>query len=234
MFGSGDDRESHRASATELLARAGLSGVPRAAIVGVVAVVILVVIVVGWRLGGAAAGGEFSFEDDGGDASITEGTEPGASAEGETPPSVLWIHVAGAVRSPGLYELPPGSRVGDAIAAAGGAVSDARLDAVNLARPLADGEQVLVPDASADAAAGAAGTTAGAVAQSGAGTGGVDINRASAAELEALPGVGPATAEKIVADREENGPFAAPEDLMRVPGIGEKKFEAMREMVVVR
>lgn len=234
MFGSPDDRTPRPRSGAELLARAGLSGVPRAAIAGVVAVVILAVIVVGWRLGGAAAGGEFSFEDGGSNASSTDGAGPDAGAGEETPPSALWIHVAGAVRNPGLYELPSGSRVGDAIAAAGGAGSDARLDAVNLARLLADGEQVLVPDASAEVAVGTAGAPAGAAAPGGAGTGGVDINRASAGELETLPGVGPATAEKIVADREANGPFAAPEDLMRVPGIGEKKFEAMSEMVVVR
>jgi competence protein ComEA len=152
---------------------------------------------------------------------------------------VLWVHVAGAVRTPGLYELPSGSRVGDAVTVAGGTLEGASLSAVNLARLLDDGEQVYVPSdaeveaGEAPAAAAHSQGDAGSSQGSGAAAG-VDINRAGATELEALPGVGPATAAKIISDREANGPFASPEDIMRVPGIGEKKFESMRELIVVK
>jgi competence protein ComEA len=238
MFVHGGDTDTApRASFTGLLARAGLGGVPRAALAGSVALVMLALAFVGWRLGGAAAGGEFTFEShsdtahDSGEDAI-DNQVPGAPES----PAGIWVHVAGAVRVPGLYELAAGARVGDALARAGGPLDDAALDAVNLARLLQDGEQVYVPviaEVEAGQAAGAA--IAGSGAAGGVGTdAGVDINSADAAQLEALPGVGPATAAKIVADRDANGPFAAPEDIMRVPGIGEKKFESMREMIVVR
>jgi len=117
---------------------------------------------------------------------------------------------------------------------AGGGLGTAALDSLNLARILSDGEQVCVltleqvasgagpPVSSASDASGARSSQGSKV----------NINQATAGELENLPGVGPATAQKIVEDRETNGPFAAPEDLMRVPGIGAKKFESMREYVV--
>lgn len=134
---------------------------------------------------------------------------------------VVTVHVAGAVRSPGVVEVPAGSRVGDAIAAAGGALPVADLTRVNLAASLADGQQLVVPDGSA------AGPAADA------GDGRVRLNVAGAAELETLPGVGPVLAERIVAHREENGPFAVVEDLLDVPGIGEAKLAALREVVLV-
>jgi competence protein ComEA len=200
-----------------------------AAVLGLVALV-----VVGWRLGGAEGGQEYAFEEEGG-AGDDARSAPGAPETADVP-GPLWVHVAGAVAQPGLYELRAGARVGDALAAAGGARPDAAVDGVNLAQPLTDGEQVHVPTAE-EYATGAGGMPApGESSGQGGGVAGgrVDINRASAAELEALPGVGPATAKKILADREANGPFSTPEDLMRVSGIGEKKFEAMRDLVIVR
>ena len=134
---------------------------------------------------------------------------------------VITVHVAGAVRSPGVVEVAAECRVGDAIAAAGGVLPDADLGRVNLAAPLADGQQVLVPATSAEAA----GTVAG--------DGRVRINLAGVDELEALPGVGPVLAERIVAYREEHGPFTVVEDLLDVPGIGEAKLAALREAVLV-
>lgn len=227
-----------RPSLARLVTTAGLGGVPRGAIVGCVVLVVLAIGVAGWRLGGAAAGGEFSYEDSD-VASQSADALPEAAAEGAVDEAAtpLWVHVAGAVRAPGLYELAPGARVGDAVTVAGGTLEDAALDAVNLARLVADGEQVYVPSvAEAEAGIAPPGAAAAAVAPNagpGAG-GGVDINAAPANELETLPGVGPATAAKIIAERESNGPFAAPEDLMRVAGIGEKKFEALRDLIVVR
>lgn len=240
MFQHGNDGNAARQSSVAcLLARAGLGGVPRTAIAGSAALVMLALGFVGWRLGGAAASGEFTYESHGeaghDSGAIADVPEGGSSQE---PPSTLWVHVAGAVRAPGLYELAADSRVGDAVAIAGGTLEHAALDAVNLARLVEDGEQVYVPSvADLDAGGGslALGPRAGSGALQGPGTAvGIDINRSGASELEALPGVGPATAAKIVADREANGLFASPEDIMRVPGIGEKKFEAMRDMILVR
>jgi len=236
VFEQSQQHDSERRPFVELLGRAGLSGVPRTALIGAAVLVAVALGFVGWRLGGAAAGGEFSFEES--EAATAPVAEDGPlDPDGANTADTLWVHVAGAVSAPGLYELPAGARVGDALAAAGGSLAEAVIDAVNLARPLADGEQVYVPRAdevgvSDNAPAGTAPPGGGG--SSDAAGAGVDINRASASELEALPGVGPATAEKIISEREANGPFTSPEDLMRVPGIGEKKFEAMREMVVVR
>jgi competence protein ComEA len=134
---------------------------------------------------------------------------------------VITVHVAGAVRSPGVVQVAAGGRVGDAVAAAGGVMPDADLALVNLAAPLADGQQVVVPATSAE------GTGAVAV------DGRVHLNLAGAAELEALPGVGPVLAGRIVAYREEYGPFVVVEDLLDVPGIGEAKLAALREAVLV-
>lgn len=239
MFEPNHQNDAERGPFRELLGRAGLSGVPRTALIGAAVLVAVALAFVGWRLGGAAAGGEFSFVESEATPGPVAGDEAPSPAmpDGASISDTLWVHVAGAVSAPGLYELPVGARVGDALAAAGGSLAEAVTDAVNLARPLADGEQVFVPRADeAGASDGAASATgpSGVGASLDSGGNAVDINRASASELEALPGVGPATAEKIVSEREANGPFESPEDLMRVPGIGEKKFEAMREMVVVR
>ncbi|EKP94946.1 ComEA family DNA-binding protein [Thermaerobacter subterraneus] len=161
---------------------------------------------------------------------------PGAAGGPSGP--VLTVHVAGAVAQPGVYLLPAGARVVDAITAAGGPAPAAAPHALNLAAPLADGTRVLVPTQKELAAgtfvpardgvtAAAPGAAAGTATGGGAGAAGgpqgrIDINRATAAELEALPGIGPALAQRIVADREVNGPFRRPQDLTRVPGIGEK------------
>jgi competence protein ComEA len=144
-----------------------------------------------------------------------------------TVPSVVLVHVAGSVIEPGVYELPPGARVRDAVAAAGGPTTDANWGALNLAAPVADGTriyvpmvgEVLPPEMIAPAPAGAAAS------------GPVDVNRASAEELQSLPGVGPATAAAIVAERERNGPFVGVDDLDRVRGIGPAKLEALRGLV---
>ncbi len=130
------------------------------------------------------------------------------------------VHVSGAVAAPGVYQFDEQTRVVDAIAAAGGFTDDADPGALNLAREVADGEQLHVPERG-EAVTAAPGAPAGAV----------NINRADAAELDTLPRIGPALAERIVAWREENGPFAAVEDLLSVSGIGEKVLEELRGRV---
>ena len=139
--------------------------------------------------------------------------------------STVTVHVIGEVRRPGVYELPGGARVRDAVDAAGGLLGAADDAGVNLARVAVDGEQIAVPRKGETAAAAGGSAGAGAV------PGKVNLNTATAAELDALPGVGPATAAKIVADRTANGPFRSVDDLMRVSGIGPAKFDALKDLV---
>lgn len=146
-----------------------------------------------------------------------DGTATGASGE-------LYVHVLGAVASPGLYVLDLDSRLVDAVAAAGGTTEEADLTAINLARVLSDGEQIVVPTVGATSA------------ESGASAPGddrVDLNAADQAALETLPRIGPALAERIIAWRDENGRFASVDDLLAVPGIGEKLLAGIRDGVRV-
>jgi competence protein ComEA len=140
----------------------------------------------------------------------------------------LVVHVVGAVRRPGLFRLPEGSRVADAVARAGGATRKADLAGLNLAAPLVDGTQVLVP-----ARVGAVeAVESGATTQPGAGPARkVSLSSATAEELDALPGVGPITAQKILDFRAEHGPFASVDDLDAVPGIGPTRIEQLRDLV---
>jgi competence protein ComEA len=138
-----------------------------------------------------------------------------AGASGE-----LYVHVLGAVEHPGLYVLDLDARLVDALAAAGGTTDDADLASVNLARLLADGEQIVVP------VVGAAQNQPGAAAPA---DDLIDLNTADQTALESLPRIGPALAERIIAWREENGRFQSVDDLLAVPGIGEKLLEAIRD-----
>ncbi|MFH8249966.1 helix-hairpin-helix domain-containing protein [Microbacterium sp. B2969] len=146
-----------------------------------------------------------------------------ASVDASAPAS-LYVHVSGAVADPGLYVLDEGARVVDAIGAAGGFAPDADHDAVNLARPLSDGEQLVVPVMGESAPVGDA---------SPAGDGRINLNTADTAALDTLPRVGPAMAQRIIDWREANGRFTSVEDLLAVPGIGDKMLEALRDLVTV-
>lgn len=138
--------------------------------------------------------------------------------------AVIYVHVLGQVADPGLYELPDGARAVDAVAAAGGFTEQADAGGVNLARFVSDGEQIVVP-AIGEAPAGAApGMT---------GDGLVNLNTADAATLDTLPGIGPATAAKILSWREQHGRFESVDDLLDVGGIGEAKLDAIRDLVTV-
>jgi competence protein ComEA len=149
------------------------------------------------------------------------------------------VDVVGAVRSPGVVRVAAGARVVDAIAAAGGATADADLARLNLAAPVADGARIAVPHAGQpalpvdpSAVSGSGGGSAGDTGSAtGAPAGPVNINTATATELDALPGIGPATAQAIVADRDQHGPFASVDDLARVRGIGPAKLAQLRPLV---
>lgn len=165
-------------------------------------------------------------------------TLAGAGAAAEAPPARLVaeptsaaprlvVHVAGAVREPGLYRLAEGSRVADAVARAGGAAASADTAAINLAAPLVDGMQVVVPARVEVPAAAAAGGEA----QRGPSSGRVSLGSATLEELDALPGVGPVTAQKILDYRSANGGFRSVDDLDAIPGIGPARVEQLRELV---
>jgi len=163
-----------------------------------------------------------------------ESTIPMASAVSidtvpiERPVSILIVHVAGEVMTPGVYELVPGSRMIDAIEAAGGPTRRADTDAINLATPVTDAQQVYVPRKGATARPA---SVPSALPSS---TGGlVNLNSASATELETLPGIGPQTARAIVEHRTKNGPFLTVDELLDVRGIGPAKLEGLRERVRV-
>ncbi len=143
----------------------------------------------------------------------------------EAPPREVVVHVAGAVSQPGLYRLPEGSRVDDAIAEAGGAKPRAALDLVNLAAPLADGQQVVVPLQGSVEAVGSEGPDAAAPG------GKVHLNSATLEQLDELPGVGPVTAQQILDYREANGAFRSVDELDAVPGIGPARLEQLRPLV---
>ncbi len=150
----------------------------------------------------------------------------------------ICVHVGGCVVSPGVYWLDVGSRVEDALQAAGGVTESAAPDAINRARSIQDGEQILVfsseeveagitqePESRASSSSTSEATDASNMR--------VNINSADQSTLETLPGIGPATAQKIVAFREQQGRFTTPEDLMQVSGIGQKKFEAIADLICV-
>jgi competence protein ComEA len=148
-----------------------------------------------------------------------------AAATDAAPAQLLVVDVVGAVRRPGLLRLPQGSRIADAVARAGGATRKADLALVNLAAPVADGTQIVVP-ARAPAAPG---TPAGASATAPAGP--VHLNTATLEELDGLPGVGPVTAQKILDYRAQHGAFANVDELDAIPGIGPTRLDQLRDLV---
>lgn len=161
----------------------------------------------------------------------SEGSSSKASAETE-----VYVDVDGAVASPGVYRLKVGSRVSQAIDAAGGLTAEADVTGLNRASKVTDGQKIYVPTVGEQQAALAVGgAEGGAVTVSGAGTssGLVNINTASAAELQTLSGIGPSMAQAIIDERTQNGAFASVDDLMRVSGIGEKKLAKIKDCICV-
>jgi competence protein ComEA len=150
---------------------------------------------------------------------------------------ILVVEIVGAVDHPGVFRLAAGSRIGDLVAAAGGygprVDTDRAAHELNLAAPLADGDHVRVPSRDDETGSTRAGPGGGSTASSAGPHGPIDLNRATAAELDTLPGVGPATAAKILASRDEQ-PFATVDDLRTRKLVGEKTFEKLKGLVTVR
>ena len=148
----------------------------------------------------------------------------------------LQVHVSGAVQHPGVYSLDHGSRVQEALELAGGVAEDADLDRINLAAWVSDGQKVHVPKLG-ETGLPVVQSIAGPVKSSGWGlvvSGKVNINTATAEELDTLPGIGPAYAERIIRHRQEQGPFKSIEQIMEVKGIAEGKFEELKDLISVR
>jgi competence protein ComEA len=179
-------------------------------------------------------------------AGATASTAVGATTS--TTAAALVVQAAGAVAKPGVYDLDPGARVDDLVEAAGGLTKKADADRINLASPLADGERVWLPsegeEAAPDVVAGVGGggapaSAAGGTGKAGSGSGPsvptspVDLNAATAEELDVLPGVGPATATAILTYRDQHGRFGSVDELLDVRGIGEAKLEQLRPLVHV-
>lgn len=185
------------------------------ALVGV-CVVLGLLALVGQRLAHAGAASEPEV--------VAAPLEPVAEAPARP---LLVVHVVGEVRRPGLYRLRDGSRIADAVRRAGGARHGADLAALNLAAPLVDGIQVLVPSRATVGGTSSGGADTGASASVSA----VSLSSATVEELDELPGVGPITAQKIVDYRAEHGPFGSVDDLDAVPGIGPTRIEQLRDLV---
>ena len=212
-------------SAGSLRARLHVGEVKPAVVVGAAVLLLVALGAAGLHLASAPEEASFAVE-----------REPVAQEAAPTEPARLAVYVSGRVEAPALYYLDEGARVADAIAAAGGFAEGAATGALNLARVLQDGELVDVPAEQPVAAAGATGAVGSAGAVTGASAGApsrININTADAAALQQLDGVGEATARKIVADREANGPFRTIEDLKRVSGIGDKKFANLKDAICV-
>jgi competence protein ComEA len=152
--------------------------------------------------------------EEGGDAFEASGGQRGGFSLSAGSGSDVVVHVAGAVREPGVYRLPFGSRVDDAVRRAGGAAGGALLDSVNLAARLADGQQVVVPSRGATMTA--------------AGDGPVSLGTATAADLDTVEGIGPVTAEKIIEFRDQHGGLASVDQLDEISGIGPATMESLR------
>ncbi|MCU1446239.1 helix-hairpin-helix domain-containing protein [Cryobacterium sp.] len=204
-----------------------------------VAVAVTAVAQVGHSVDVAAnpAAGGLPTDQTGDPAAGTSGPTA-APAAGEA--GVIFVHVLGAVARPGLFEVRDGARVVDVVAAAGGLLPTADQAGVNLARTLSDGEQLYVP-LQGEAAAGAPGAAPGAAGPAGGGAAGaagavaakVNLNTATAADLDTLPRIGPAMAQRILDYRAAEGRFSSIDDLRNVTGIGEKTFAALKDLIAV-
>ncbi len=183
----------------------------------------LVAVVVAWRHAAAGAppsGGALAV------GPIRPSARPAAQGAVARAGPALVVDVVGAVRRPGLYRLARGARVADAVARAGGLTRRAERNAVNLAAPVADGEQVVVAVRGAAVPAGGGGPPPGAPAAP------ISLSTASAEQLDTLPGVGPVTAQKIVTYRQEHGAFTSVAELDAIPGIGPARLDELKGLVV--
>jgi competence protein ComEA len=227
-------------SAESLKSKLHLSEASSPILIGIVALGIVAVILVCQNVFAAVNGTGFALTRQSSTSSVGSSQDSGEQdASSKKSVKQIKVFVSGAVIAPGVYTLDEGMRVQDAVDAAGGFAPDAAMQALNLARALQDGEQInIVTVTSTNAAESGAGgadapSSPTATSATASVTTLVNINKATAQELETLPGIGAATAQKIVANRTDEGPFVKKEDLKRVSGIGDKKYAALEDYITV-
>lgn len=234
------------------LASSGIELQDRTQVWAVLAVAAIVVAAVVW-LYGSSRPDSVAVRSESTARASPEAAPSQASQASQSSEATIAVHVAGAVRRPGMVCLAKGARINDAVQLAGGALPGADLNAVNLATKVTDGQQIVVPRKgeivaamSGSGAAGAAQLPAGAAADGAAGAGGagqagagqgatggatVELNSATVAQFDSLPGIGPVLAQRIFDYRTQHGKFTKVEDLRQVEGIGPKKFEQLKSQV---
>lgn len=221
MKSDGSGRLADRASATKISANVVKAVVVIAAVVAVAALA---------RWSPLSGGSEYEIVSEEEQEETAEGEEGDSEAE---PSSYVMVHVVGAVNSPGVYSLAEGSRVNDAVEAAGGFTADASTSSANLARELVDGEQIVIytqEEVDSGTAATASSSSSG---SSSSGSSLININTATAEELEELSGIGPVTAQAIIDYRTQNGNFQSIEEIKDVSGIGDAKYESICDSICV-
>lgn len=233
---------SHHFSISSLKEKLQLDSINPLYVVGVGLILCVVLVLTGQALWQSFSGSHITFEqtetpspeEQVNNAAGSE-TADGVSVSEAQTPTMIYVHVSGAVCNPGLYEIESGARIYDAIQAAGGMTKEAAENSVNLAQIIEDGSHitVLTKEEQQSATSGSK-ESSGAASSSKSNTQSlVNINTATVEELTTLKGVGEATAEKIIADREQKGAFKSKEDLKRVSGIGDKKYESLKDYITV-
>lgn len=221
------DWENVSVKLKSLSRRAGLARVPLPVLACIVVACIVLVVLALVRFVPAETSASQDFE-------APAQAEEQAASEQDSDVRQVGVDVEGAVASPGLYLVSANARVNDAVAAAGGMTSDADRQRVNLAQKVEDGMQVYVPSREeAPAATGTTTTGAGQASSSGASKGKVNLNTASAEELQTLSGIGPSLSQRIIDYRQANGPFKSVDDLRKVSGIGDTRFKSLKDLVCV-
>lgn len=209
-------------------------------LIGVGLVVCIVLVLTGHALWQAFSGSHITLEsqsltEEQGGGSLANEISDDETREVDQSVEKVYIHVSGAVIAPGLYELTQGARIYDAVQAAGGFADNAAEDSVNLAQLIEDGSHIVVftKEEYSSATTSSPSNTQGTSTNQSNTTRLININTATLEELTTLKGVGAATAQKIIDDREQNGVFKSKEDLKRVTGIGDKKFESLKDYITV-
>ena len=204
---------------------------PRPVLLGVICCALAVVVIAALGVASTARGDFIVDYSASSPSAANEDEIDNVEASESSAASSCFVYVAGAVKNPGVYKLQAGSRVDDAVKAAGGMSRKADSSAVNLARVIVDGEQITIPEKGSTSNVGMTLSSAANTASESSGK--VNINTATSEELESLPGIGEVTAQKIISNRESEGAFASTEDLKRVSGIGDKKYEALADLITV-
>lgn len=230
---------SHHTSLSSIKEKLQIDSLNPLYVIGAGLVLCIVLVLTGQALWQSFSGSHITFEQTQTTSSEKQGSEGAEEGDGEFGSSeqvstTLFVHVSGAVQNPGLYELEMGSRIYDAIQAAGGLNDQAAEESVNLAQVIEDGSHITVLTKEQQQGGGNGAKASSTPGSSPSNTPAlVNINTATVEELTTLKGVGEATAEKIVADREQNGSFKSKEDLKRVTGIGDKKYESLKDAITV-